>query len=234
MKEYQNHPLAEIFPMLGNGELKELAEDIRQSGLQIPIVLFEGKILDGRNRYAACKLSGSEGKFEEYTGAEPLQHIIGLNLHRRHLSESQRAMIAAKIADLEVGNMAFSEESSNCANLRNSHVSQTEAAKLLNVGRRSVQIARSIIKKAPEKVNEIETGKKTVNKAMKEIKAAEPPKQEKPVHPSVTIDNGREKAIQHAVNAINELKKIPVNEESRREAFKMVKNYINQNSKEAV
>ena len=55
----------------------------------------------------------------------------------------------------------------------------------------------------------------------------------KQVHPSVTVDKGREKAIQHAVNAINELKKIPVNEESRREAFKMVKNYINQNSKEA-
>ena len=54
----------------------------------------------------------------------------------------------------------------------------------------------------------------------------------KQVHPSVTVDKGREKAIQHAVNAINELKKIPVNEESRREAFKMVKNYINQNSKE--
>ena len=53
------------------------------------------------------------------------------------------------------------------------------------------------------------------------------------IHPSVTVNKGREKAIQHGVNAINELKKIPVNEESRREAFKMVKNYINQNSKEA-
>lgn len=232
MKEYQNHPLAEIFPMLGNGELKDLAEDIKATGLQTPIVIFEEKILDGRNRYAACKLAGVEPAFERYEGSDPLHHIISLNLHRRHLSESQRAMIAGKIANLKHGQRADEMQSLNIKTLP--PVTQKEAATLLNVGKSSVEKAQRIMREAPEKIKDIETGKKTVNKAMQEIKAEQPPKPQKPVHPSVTVDKGREKAIQHAVNAINELKKIPVNEESRREAFKMVKNYINQNSKEVV
>jgi ParB-like chromosome segregation protein Spo0J len=52
------HPIAEIFPMISNDELRELAEDIRKNGMLEPITLFEGKILDGRNRFNAAKLVG--------------------------------------------------------------------------------------------------------------------------------------------------------------------------------
>ena len=49
------HPLAELFPTIGNDELQELADDIGKNGMIAPITLFEGKILDGRNRLAAGK-----------------------------------------------------------------------------------------------------------------------------------------------------------------------------------
>ena len=227
MKEYNNHPLAEIFPMLSNEELQELSIDIKNNGLQSSIVLFEDKILDGRNRYAACKMVGIEPSFTEYTGSEPLQHIVSLNLHRRHLSESQRAAVAAKIANMERSDTQFksaeTEEIGGSANLPNRKVSQSEAAKLLNVSERSVRSIKRIMREAPEKVKEIEKGEKTINRAVEEIKKKEKPRQ------LATIDKGREKSIQHAINAINELKKIPNAEKSRPEALKMVKNWINQN-----
>ena len=48
------HPIAELFPMMTSAELDELAADIKANGLQQPIIVHEGQVLDGRNRLAAC------------------------------------------------------------------------------------------------------------------------------------------------------------------------------------
>ena len=55
------HEAANVFPMMDQDRLEELAEDIKDNGLQIEIELFEGKIIDGRNRYKACLLGGVGG-----------------------------------------------------------------------------------------------------------------------------------------------------------------------------
>src|ERR1700677_873101 len=65
------HPLAHIFPMLDDDELKTLAEDIKDKGLTEPITLYEGKVLDGRNRYRACGFPDVELSpeyFKQYEG----------------------------------------------------------------------------------------------------------------------------------------------------------------------
>ncbi len=173
MKDLQPHELAEIFPPLADAELKELSADIRRNGLQSSIVLYEGKILDGRNRYSACKMAGVEPSFAQYTGTEPLQHIISLNLHRRHLSESQRSIIGAKIADMQKGR----PETLNPPIGGFKKVSEPEAATMLNVSTRNIQRAKKIMREAPEKVQEIERGEKTINRAMEEIKEKEKPHQ---------------------------------------------------------
>ena len=52
---YEAHPAAELFPLMDNVALAALIRDIKENGLQEPILLWEGKILDGRNRLKACE-----------------------------------------------------------------------------------------------------------------------------------------------------------------------------------
>lgn len=101
----QVHPAAEIFPRMTNQELQLLADDIKQNGLREPIVLTGGMILDGRNRAAACALADIEPDTTEWPG-EPgteIDFVLSRNIHRRHMSESQRALAAALAAPLMKG-----------------------------------------------------------------------------------------------------------------------------------
>lgn len=96
MKEYKFHEYSEIFPLMVKEEYDQLRESVRERGLNHPIILFEGKILDGRNRYLACKAEKVELFYKEYEGNDALQYVFDVNFHRRHLSQSQRACCAAE------------------------------------------------------------------------------------------------------------------------------------------
>lgn len=93
---YEIHPLALLVPGMTEEEYAELREDVAEHGLRVPILLFEGKVLDGRHRYRACSDTGVWPTFTEYTGEEPASEVLSLNLHRRNLTESQRAMLAVE------------------------------------------------------------------------------------------------------------------------------------------
>jgi phage N-6-adenine-methyltransferase len=165
--EYEFHPLANLFPLLESEKLEPLAEDIKQKGLQNNIILFEGKILDGRNRYTACELVGVEPRFSEYSGDDPLSYVVSLNLHRRHLTESQRAMVAARVEKLKHGG------NRQDANL---HVGRAEAAEKLNVSTRSVASAKKVQTKGIEElVNAVDQGQVAVSKA---VEIADLPKED--------------------------------------------------------
>jgi hypothetical protein len=91
------HPVADLFPMLPEDELQDLAADITERGLLQPIVLDkDGCILDGRNRYAGCQLAGIEPTFTTYDGDDPEGYALAVNIARRHLTKGQQAMVAAR------------------------------------------------------------------------------------------------------------------------------------------
>ena len=93
---YEDHPASKLFPLMDNVALAALIRDIKTNGLQEPIVLWEGKILDGRNRMKACERAGVEPRFRELdTCDSPTAAVVSANLFRRHLSVSQRAMVGA-------------------------------------------------------------------------------------------------------------------------------------------
>lgn len=98
-----DHPLAAIFPMMEAGPTAELAQDIKTNGLREKIVILNGQILDGRNRFAACEIAKVEPQWEfhdERRHGDPLAYVLSKNLKRRHLTQSQRAVIAAEALPL--------------------------------------------------------------------------------------------------------------------------------------
>jgi hypothetical protein len=88
------HPHANIFPMLEEKELLEMAESIKANEQQNRIVMYQGAILDGRNRWVACQLAGKKPRIIEMQEGDPLTFVITQNLERRHLDTVQRSLIA--------------------------------------------------------------------------------------------------------------------------------------------
>jgi len=166
----QVHAVAEIFPRMSEAEFAALKNDIAEHGLREPIWTWRGQVIDGRHRARACEELGSECPSQEYGGDEStlVQFVVSLNLHRRHLDESQRAMVAGKLANLPAHRPTESAPIGA--------VTQDAAADLLNVGRRSVQRAREVIEHgAPELVQAVEAGRVSVSAA---ATLAEAPKEE--------------------------------------------------------
>ena len=160
------HKIADIFPLMEGAEFDALVADIKKNGLLEPIWLYEGKILDGRNRYRACQIADVEPRFMKYVGDNPLQFVISCNLHRRHLTESQRAVIAAKMANMKQGARTDLQPSANLPKV----ISQPEAAKMFNVSERTIRSIKAVEREAPELIPEIEAGGITAHQAIKKIK----------------------------------------------------------------
>ena len=140
--ELASHRFTEVFPLMDGDGLAELAADIKERGLDEPIVLFGGAIADGRNRYVACQAAGVAPVFDEFTGSEEelLGWVMARNLQRRHLSPSQRALIAAEVAEPRFrrrGRRAIQEDDKALA----------VAARTVNVHVRTAQYAATLRKR---------------------------------------------------------------------------------------
>jgi hypothetical protein len=197
------HPAALLFPMMQGPELGLLIEDIEAHGLHEPIVLYQGQILDGRNRLRACELAGVAPRFEEWDGVgSPVAFVMSRNLHRRHLNESQRSIVGARAKDMYAEEAAerkaatqFAEGNAGrprdenddekhrqitvSANLRSPLTADAQAAKLLNVSPRSITFASRILESGDEQViAAIEQGDITVSDAASVIALPKPKQRE--------------------------------------------------------
>lgn len=148
--------------MMSATEFEQLKTDIQDNGLLEAIWRHDGKIIDGRNRYQACVETGVTPHFREWDGIGSLTaFVVSLNLHRRHLTESQRGMVAAKLANMPLGGAVY-----RSANLLSDNVSQAKAAELLNVSERTVIAAAKVKDEgALELVRAVESGAASVSAA---------------------------------------------------------------------
>jgi hypothetical protein len=163
MTKLSIHPLAKVFPRMDETSFRALKEDIAAHGVHEPLWLYEGKLLDGRNRYQACQELGVDAPTQEYTGADPLGFILSMNLQRRHLNESQRAMVAAKIANMRQGERTDRQPSQNFGK-----VSQAEASEMLNISDETLRYAKKVQAEAqPEVIKAVEIGRLAVSAAAK-------------------------------------------------------------------
>ncbi|HEY0983322.1 MAG TPA: hypothetical protein VGE80_14425, partial [Schlesneria sp.] len=165
--EVRIHPAAMLFPEMPKNELATLVEDIRENGVRTRLQFIgetwdDAQLLDGRNRLKALKEVGLA--YREHSDLipaadipDPIDHVLSLNLHRRHLTESQRGMVAANVATLKLGaNQHSSIELPS---------TQTAAARL-NVSVATVKRARKVKEKAvPEITAAVESGEVTVGAA---------------------------------------------------------------------
>lgn len=176
------HPVAELFPEMSRSQFDCLVDDIRANGLREPILVHqEGSVIDGRNRYRACVVLGIEPSFRTWDGVGSLVSLVmSLNLHRRHLDESQRAMVGARSLPLFEEearlrqmsslkqNMPIGAGSTVRANWQERGKASEKAAVAVGVSPRSVERAAVIVERgAPDLIAAVDQGEVSVSAASK-------------------------------------------------------------------
>jgi hypothetical protein len=211
MDECEVHPAADLFPMMTDVELDVLGEDMLQNGQREPIILYKGKILDGRNRYRACLLKGIDPKFREELPADPYAFVASANLHRRHLSEEQRGMIAARLATMKQGARTDLSPSGE--------TSQAEAAKLLKVSKRRVERSHEVIEKGvPDLADAVEQGEVSVSAAAAFVRDRSPAVQNEYIAHAGSVAEAVEMANAEMRDAESAIHKGAAKEQGRRQA----------------
>lgn len=200
MAEMEIHPLADLFPMMSDDELADLAADIKTHGLIHPIVTDDsGKILiDGRNRLRACEVAGVEPTFRKLNGGDVPAFIVSVNLARRNLTKGQQAMALAMIYPEPDkrgrGNKGKSEVSSD--------FSQKRLAQARSVLRYSRPLAQEVLKgvmpldKALEVARAAETQEQQRERRLKQLQAEWPDLVDSVVEERVSLEQAEQTASQ--------------------------------------
>lgn len=168
------HKYAELFPRMTPEEVLALDEDIQANGLLQDIVTINGDILDGRHRYEICINRGIEPRFKEYEGENPLAYVIGVNMIRRHLTISQRAVISLPIYD-EMSQEAKNKRTTNeyRESLQGSDVNKKHrltcyvVGKMFGIGSTTVLQTATVRNRMPELIPRIMGGELTVAQGWK-------------------------------------------------------------------
>jgi hypothetical protein len=195
------HELSALFPSMSQEELDALGEDIGVNGQREPITLYEGKVLDGWNRYRVCTEMGLKPASVEFEGDErdAINFVRSKNYHRRHLTPSQRASIEVSLS--EWGGNKNSELPQGVPNGIGTETgtvlkSKADMAAAAGVGERTIARAREVkLNGTPTLQKAVIDGKISVNKAASI--AALPKEQQQaaldnppPSTPAPTVPNG--------------------------------------------
>jgi hypothetical protein len=225
----KTHPVCKLFPDMSEDQFKELVKDIEENGQLEPILTYKDRIVDGRHRFKACKMLGIEPRMEEWNGEGSLvKFVVSRNLHRRHLSTSQKAMIASDMLPLlekeaelrklkplkehakKIKGGKQSDDTSTSPKNKEEHKKRAagEAAKSVGVSRAQVQKAKALKKKAPELAEKVKKGEMTAN-AAKKLADATPEERKKALAKAKKIDpkTGKKVGVKKAIKDLKPAKK---------------------------
>ena len=168
-KPLEPHPFAALFPELPPEELSLLVRDIKERGQLEPIILYKGRILDGRNRYRACQMAGVKPWIEEFNAKDakgsPEDFVLSRNLRRRHLSMGQKAAIALDWSE----QIELNPESEKTKAVGRPKGTVSEAAKYIGINEQRVFEVRQIREANPSLYQEVQAGRRSLNSALTEI-----------------------------------------------------------------
>lgn len=187
--ELEIHPLAHCLPRMPDEEFEAFKEDISGLGVLEPITLLDGMILDGRHRYRACQELDIECPTRTISNVSPHDLVRSMNLYRRHLNESQRAMVAAALLEPFEKEAKQAKEATlpgkgqkgfqpNAVENLPPHkpIKATDkAGKALGVSGRSVRDAKVIRDEGTtEEIQKVSNGKASVSKTAKDVRQRRP------------------------------------------------------------
>lgn len=172
--KYEIHPAANLFPMMPDAELKELADDIKAKGLIHPVILLRDQVLDGRNRLKACEMADVQPRFEIYADdRSPTEYVLATNLKRRQLTASQRATVAAGALPMleqeAKERQKLSNENREKIPYSEKGKASEKAAEIADVNPRYVSDAKRLKTEKPEVFEEVARGEKTIPQAVREV-----------------------------------------------------------------
>ena len=162
------HPLCTLFPRLAGGEFEALKADIEAHGLRQPIIVRDGLILDGGNRYRACVEAGIAPVLVDFTGADPVSFVLSANLHRRHLTPGQQAAIVASAQDWTRAHGAGGDRKSDqAATLPLDSVADRAAQS--GASERTQRMADKVVRQSPELAQQVAHGEISLPKALEQL-----------------------------------------------------------------
>lgn len=180
--KYEIHPAAELFPLMSEEELSGLIADINENGQREAVTFWNGKLIDGRNRATACERLGIDlDTCELDEDTDPIRWVLSHNLHRRHLSASQRAMVAAKVRDLyddQAKDRQKRKPKSVVENLpqQTPAKARDEAGASLSVSGKTVDHATTVLREgSKDLIAAVESGEVSVSRAAKIAKTESKP-----------------------------------------------------------
>lgn len=202
------HQFAEIFPMHEGEPLWKLRDRIKANGLREHIVLLDGKILDGRRRERACLEGGVKPIYREFgsrksDGDDPLEFVIDINLHRRHLGSGERDLAAARYATAKAGENQHSRSAQNAQTSTND-----AAAEKFETTEANVRRAKTVVQHGTPEVQEaVASGEAKVSDAAAVAK-------EEPAVQKEAVKRKREKKAKTLKEAVEQIKEEEAKDET--------------------
>jgi regulator of replication initiation timing len=189
MNTLLRHPLSAAFPSMSAEDQDALTEDIDANGQRDPITLIDGMVLDGWHRYQSCLMLEIAPAFVELVAnTDPVLFVLSHNLHRRHLTASQRAAAVVSCSEWVVSGDKQPAEVGG-ETISPPQLTVAEMAKKADVSTRTIQQAKVAV--AGGIGDKVRDGKLTVSQAAKVVNppTAKPTVEPKPVVEMVTKES---------------------------------------------